>query len=245
MKCLDLFCCDGGAAMGLNKAGFDEIVGIDIEPHPNYPFDFIQADATDPPVDLNEFDFFWASPPCQGFSIGTLGWRNQGKEYPDLIKATRNLLKATNKPYCIENVPNAPIKKHLLLCGEMFRLNIIRHRHFEISGFRAEQPRHPHHKKNLEVQKVWTGGDGIGGYGTNKRKRKEMREYFKKKYSAYCQVAGHGGDGWSSRIGDWQKAMGIDWISNKKFLAEAVPPAYSEYIGKEFFRTKDYFTGVI
>ncbi len=239
MKALDLFCCDGGAAMGLHYAGFDEIVGIDISPHPNYPFEFIQGDATDPPVNLEDFDFIWASPPCQNFSIGTLGWRNAGKKYIDLIEPTRKLLKCSGKPYVIENVPNAPIKKHLILCGQMFKLPIIRHRHFEISGFRAEQPRHPHHFDSVNKGSlicVATGIDGVGGFGfRNKEERAEAR---RKKKSKYIQVAGHGGDGFSSTLKTWQWAMGIDWIKNKKYLAEAVPPAYSEYIAKEFFRFK-------
>jgi DNA (cytosine-5)-methyltransferase 1 len=241
MKALDLFCCDGGAATGLSRAGFTKIVGIDKDPHPNYPFEFIQADATDPPVVVDDFDFIWASPPCQGYSVGTLGWRNQGKEYPDLVSATRAFLNTTNKPWVIENVPQAPIKKHLLLCGQMFKLPIIRHRIFEISGFRAEQPRHPHHFDSVNKGSlicVATGTDGVGGFGfRNKEERAEAR---KRKKSKYIQVAGHGGDGWSSTIKSWQWAMGIHHITDKKFLAEAVPPAYSEYIAKEFFRTREF-----
>lgn len=242
MKALDLFCCDGGASTGLKQAGFDKIIGIDIEPHPNYPFEFIQADATNPPLNLNYFDFIWASPPCQGFSVGTLRWRNKGKKYSNLIKPTRDLLIKSGKPFCIENVPNAPIKKHLLLCGQMFNLPILRHRHFELFGFRAEQPRHPHHfdsvNKGLLIC-VTTGTNGVGGFGfRNKEERAAAR---KRKKSKWIQVAGHGGDGFSSTLKSWQWAMKIDWITNKKYLAEAVPPAYSEYIGKEFFRTHKFF----
>jgi hypothetical protein len=241
-KLLDLFCCDGGASMGLSQAGFDNIIGIDIDPHPNYPFEFIQADATDPPLDLKDFEFIWASPPCQAFSIGTKGWRNKGKKYNNFIEATRDLLKVSGKPYCIENVPLAPIRKDLILCGQMFGLPIIRHRHFELFGFRAEQPRHPHHfdsvnKGNLIC--VSTGIDECGGFGfRNKEERAKAR---RKKKSKYIQVAGHGGDSASYKIKAWQDAMGIDWIKNRKFLAEAVPPKYSKYIGQEFFRTKEFF----
>lgn len=152
MKALDLFCCDGGAAMGLHQAGFDEIVGIDIAPHPNYPFDFIQGDATNPPVDFKDFDFIWASPPCQMFSAAThINPKQHSKRrgiYRNLIPETRKLLQDSGIPFCIENVPKAPLRKDLLLCGEMFGLRVIRHRIFEICGFRAEKRRHPHHKKH-------------------------------------------------------------------------------------------------
>ena len=209
MRALDLFCCDGGAAMGLHQAGFDEIVGIDSDPHPNYPFEFIQADATNPPVKLSEFDFIWSSPPCQNFSWSVGNARNNlGYEYPDLIEPTRKLLNASGLPYCIENVIEAPIRQDLMLCGLSFGLKLYRHRKFEIKGFRAEQPKHFTHQHQRRIKKVVT-------------------------------CAGHGSitEGGSAKIKDWQDAMGIHHTKNRKYLAEAVPPAYSKYIASEFFRS--------
>lgn len=145
-RALDLFCGAGGASMGLSRAGF-EVIGIDILKHPDYPFEFIQGDATQPPVDIKKFDFIWASPMCQNYSIGTKALRNKGKIYPDQIKPIKEILKNSGIPYCIENVPAAPIRKDLTLTGGMFQRNIDRRRIFEIEGFRVEQPKY---RKALE-----------------------------------------------------------------------------------------------
>ena len=211
MKALDLFCGAGGAAMGLKKAGFNVIDGIDINEQPEYPFNFKNWNVFDlSTYYLGQFDFIWASPPCQNYTWASGYSRNKGKKYPDLIDKTRKLLLETRKPFVIENVPQAPIRKDLMLCGEMFGLRVIRHRHFEIEGFELRQPEHQKHKPPIKI------------------------EGRKKKKSWYMQVAGHGGQSYSFKLKDWQKAMGIDWITNRKMLAEAVPPAYAEYIGSQF-----------
>src|SRR4030043_482980 len=96
-RLLDLYCKAGGAAMGYHWAGF-EVVGVDIEPQPHFPFEFHQADALTYPLD--GFDAYHASPPCQGYSVCTP--EHTKGNWPKLINPIRERLKATGKPYVIE-----------------------------------------------------------------------------------------------------------------------------------------------
>lgn len=136
---VDLFCCGGGASMGLHRAGF-EVVGVDVEDQPDYPFTFYKADARVFP--LTGFDFIWASPPCQGF---TAYKRRKDHVRPrmNLIPAIRNRLKDAGVPYVIENVVGAPLEDPIMLCGSMFGLDVRRHRLFE-ANFAMLQPQCRH-----------------------------------------------------------------------------------------------------
>lgn len=222
MKVLDLFCGAGGSAMGIYQAGFTDITGIDINPQPEYPFKFIQKDISKMDLCfLNEFDFIWASPPCQAYSIGTKGFRNKGKRYPDCISWTREMLKALGKPFVLENVPSAPLRKDLMLCGSMFSLGVIRHRIFEIHGFNVRQPEHRKHTGKVifgEKVCVSTACVNPGCFGKREKLKKEHGNKWKD----------------NNRIEMWQFAMGIDHIKDRKMLAEAVPPSYSRYIMEQF-----------
>lgn len=213
MILLDLFCGGGGSSMGYKQAGFD-VIGVDIKYQPDYPFEFYQEDA----IHFLEYftrtlarvDIIHASPPCQAYSYATTQWKNKGNEYPDLIEKVRELLLKTGKPFIIENVMNAPLRKDLVLCGQMFDLNVIRHRAFELEGVIV--PQIPHEKHTGKV------GDGklvsVFGHGGGKR------------YN-YC----------TSDLNVWKEAMGIDWMKKRKTLTESIPPAYTEYIGKVLLST--------
>jgi DNA (cytosine-5)-methyltransferase 1 len=229
LKLLDLFCCCGGISKGFHDKGW-ECTGVDIKDGHQYPYKFIQSDVFDLPLDfLQQFDLIHASPPCQAYSYATKGARNRGKEYVNLLPKTRELLNKTGKPYIIENVPGAPLRKDLVLCGEMFGLRVIRHRYFEIFGFTALQPKHEKHKlsvMNHTAEGVFTGGINPGFWGD----KKKQQEYRKRRKSYYYQVAGHGGDSYDFKLENWKTAMGIDWVSKKDHLTQMIPPKYSEYI---------------
>lgn len=145
-RLLDLFCCQGGAAEGYRRAGFD-VVGVDIAPQPRYPFAFIQHNClTLDQRFLQSFDAIHASPPCQAH---TLCQRIQKNAHPDLVAATRALLASTGVRYIIENVEGAPLIDPVLLCGAMFPgLRVYRHRLFE-SNIALSTPDHPPHHAPL------------------------------------------------------------------------------------------------
>lgn len=138
-RLLDLCCCGGGASRGYAAAGF-EVVGVDIECHPSYPYEFHQADALTFP--LEGFDAIHASPPCQAFSNAQ---RIRDNEHPDLIAPLRERLKATGRPYVIENVVGAPLENAVELCGASFGLRVYRHRLFE-ANFPIVVPVHHQHQ---------------------------------------------------------------------------------------------------
>jgi len=113
--------------MGLHRAGFD-VVGVDIDPQPNYPFHFFQADALTFP--LGNADLIWASPPCQGFTAYKRR-KNHVRPRLNLIPSVREHLRG--RTHVIENVSGAPLEHPVLLCGSMFNLDVQRHRLFEAS----------------------------------------------------------------------------------------------------------------
>jgi DNA (cytosine-5)-methyltransferase 1 len=223
-KLLDLFCGAGGCSVGYARAGF-EVVGVDHAPQPNYPFEFIRADALEflerlPPG----FDAIHASPPCQGFS--SLKVMPNSRTHADLLTPVRALLERSGIPWVIENVAGAPIAlgtaplftmdSAVVLCGTMFGLNdgsheLHRHRLFESS----EALRQPRCRHRLPV---------IGFYGDHARTRQRT-------------VAGNrhrGKDivGNSRKLPLVRSLMGIDWMTWGEAV-QAIPPAYTEYIGKQ------------
>lgn len=202
MRLLDLFCGAGGASVGYSRAGF-EVVGVDIRPQPNYPFEFIQADAMTFLV-REPFDAIHASPPCQAFTSLNGMWN--AKSHEDLLTPTRAALMAAGLPYVIENVQGAPMNgAHVTLCGSMFGLGaedaeLRRHRHFE-ANFALMVPPCSHQASRV-----------IGVYGGHGRDRRRLVNT--QDYSTESR----------------REAMGIDWMTGAE-LSQAIPPAYTEHIG--------------
>lgn len=149
-RLLDLFCGAGGAAVGYARAGF-EVVGVDCQAQPHYPFRFHQADALTFPLD--GFDVIHASPPCQAYSVTSALWR---REYPDLLPLVRARLWASDKLFVIENVIGAPLPGAIVLCGTMFGLRVFRHRLFE-SNLLLFAPGPCKHEGNVKRWRQKTG----------------------------------------------------------------------------------------
>ena len=218
MRIADLFCGAGGAGMGLSRAGF-EVVGFDIEPQPHYPFEFRQADALT--VDLSEFDAVWASPPCQMYSImRNLPWLKD-REYWDSVPPTREHLVASGLPYIIENVVGAPLQNYTMLCGGMFGLPLYRHRWFETTFFVSLPGGHPKHRTVISPGRMLGGRERKSQY-----KMQERPDGIRYGFDRPGSAIGHGVGTEKARVD-----MGIDWM-NRHELSQAIPPAYSEYLGK-------------
>lgn len=206
---LDLFCCEGGAAKGYADAGFD-VIGVDIDPQPLYPYRFVRADALDvlhsivegtsslPPVDV-----IHASPPCPAYS--TMANR-YGSDHPKLIVPVRQFLERTGLPWVIENVPGArrEMRATISLHGGHFGLDVYRPRLFESNVGLVSPPRAPRpinakaiYGKN-DGRRVWTRTDGT-----------ELRV---------------------ASLDEAREAMGMPW-ADWNGVREAIPPAYTEFIG--------------
>jgi DNA (cytosine-5)-methyltransferase 1 len=206
MKALDLFCCAGGSGAGLAQAGF-EVTGIDIDPQPNYPFEFYQGDALCVSIEMiRRFDFVWASPPCQ---FATAYKRRPGHVAPaeNLIPKTRALLLAAGVPFVIENVPGArrELRDPTLLCGSSFGLDVRRHRYFESWGFDLPELTCDHGWQTPRFPPA-----------TNRRNLRSTVEI----------------GVWRIPLETQQRAMGgCEWMELRE-LSQAIPPAYARYIAE-------------
>lgn len=206
-RLLDLFCGAGGSAVGYHRAGF-EVVGIDINPQPNYPFEFVQADALERAdvleLPLDGFDAIHASPPCQAFTAYRRRGAGVGDGYPDLIGVVRVMLAEAGVPWVIENVPGAPLRSYVQLCGTGFALDVERHRWFESNvpligmpcAHGRNAPRFPQ--------------------ATNRIARRRTVEV----------------GAWRIPLETQQQAMGIDWMTREE-LSEAIPPRYTRFVGEQ------------
>lgn len=215
MKILDLYCCAGGAAKGYEDAGF-EVVGVDIEPQPNYPFEHHVADAIEfTRANWREFDAIHASPPCQAFSkTKTL----HDNEHPDLIEPTREVLNETGLPWVIENVVGAPLVNPIRLSGQHFGmiaedvdgvpLKLVRHRLFESNIF-LTPPQEFHANKHMQTASVYGAG---GGWTPRHRDNPERR------------------GGYIPHINVIKELLGIDWMT-KRELSQSIPPKFTEWVG--------------
>ena len=245
-RLLDLFSGAGGAAMGYHRAGF-EVVGVDIKPQPHYPFEFHQADALEYVAALAEgiicpgcrsicagdhnsfwcdacgqlwpkghdwgakFDAIHASPPCQAYTPMSNRWRASGRatrEWPRLIEPIRSLLEPLGVPWVMENVQGAPLRADVKLCGYPFGLRVHRHRLFETSGLIF----------GMTLQcRGWK--DHVGVYGDHPDGGR-----------LWTRKDGHAPLRRAASIEEGRAAMGIDWMDWPE-LKEAIPPAYTEWIG--------------
>jgi DNA (cytosine-5)-methyltransferase 1 len=206
-KLLDLFCGAGGAAVGYTRAGF-EVEGVDIKPQPSYPYKFHLADAMS--FDLAGYDAYHASPPCQKWSVATPVKGGVKDSYPDYIEQIRRKFIATGKPWVIENVTLAPLVNPLILCGTMFGLRVRRHRAFETWPEIYFAP---------------------AGCNCRKGERPAGGVYSFSEGCRLIPVAGH-----AYKAADGYAAMGIEWMRNREELNQAIPPEYTEYIGKHLMQ---------
>ena len=200
MKLADLCCGAGGAGEGFSRAGF-EVVGFDIAPQPNYPFEFVQGDALE--VDLTGFDAVHVSAPCQSFTAYRRKGHGVGDGYPNLIPAFREKLRDSGLPYSIENVPGSPLENPVQICGTGLGLDVQRHRLFESNVPMMGVP--CSHGRNAARYPAATNR------GANTRRTVEVGV-------------------WRIPLEVQQRAMGIDWMTLEE-LSESIPPAYTEHIG--------------
>lgn len=203
---LDLFCGAGGAAMGYYRAGF-EVVGVDIKPQPHYPFEFVQADAFDfmDRYYSSKFAAVHASPPCQAYSTTRV---LHGREYPMLVEQVRSRLRG--RLYVIENVPGAPLLRQQTFDESVGCAMLCG------SSFGLGVRRHRNFEASVPLR--W-------------------RACLHHLQSLPIDVTGTGGPGGRHRkpvsVAHARLVMGIEWEMTRYEISQAIPPAYTEFIGRQ------------
>jgi DNA (cytosine-5)-methyltransferase 1 len=204
-RLLDLFCGGGGAAMGYHRAGFD-VVGVDIVDQPRYPFEFHQADAMTYPLEC--FDAIHASPPCQDHS--SLKVKHDGHDNGWMLAAMIDRLRAVTVPWVVENVVGPTVTMDgwwFKLCGSSFGLDVRRHRRFGSNRLMLAPP------------------------CAHRWQTPRFRSLDLRRAGKLASVVGvHGHINYAGEAELRNAAMGIDWMTQPE-LAQAIPPAYTEWIG--------------
>lgn len=228
---IDAYCCSGGATKGYQRAGF-RVVGVDIVDKPNYCGDeFHRGDAIEFIREHgHEAALIHTGPPCQGQIAITAGNRKRSgwtDSHVNLIPETRKALDSVATPYVIENGPSKHLRPDVVLCGLMFKLPTLRHRYFELGGWSAPQPDHVgprNHRGQLTAG--WRHGHVRTWEPSECPKCGEWHQ------ATVYGVYGQGGG--KPSVEEAQRALGIDWVHDIDDLNEAIPPAYTEFIGRAF-----------
>lgn len=132
--------------------------------------------------------------------------RIRKNDHPDLIAPVREMLIASGKPYVIENVPGAPLRWPTMLCGGMFPGLRVYRHRLFETSWAIYAPRHPAHT----APQIKMG--------------RPIRQ------GDFIHVVGN-----FSGVAYAREAMGIDWMSRDE-LREAIPPAFTKYIGYQLLR---------
>lgn len=207
--------------MGYARAGFD-VVGVDIAPQAHYPFPFIQFDVLELMeswvsgennfgLELTDVDLIHASPPCQLFTVynNVKSIRESTHDkYQDLIPQTRVLLERSGKPYVIENVPKAPLKEPIQLCGTTFGIPVRRHRMFETN---------------------WDIGPAPSCRHSDFTERRFPGSSNRPNGRTVCNVGEY-----RVPLKVQKECMEVDWTVTLHELSEMVPPAMTRWIGERF-----------
>lgn len=253
MKVLDLFSCEGGAGTGYVRAGLALAASVDLNAsalkhNPNLPhhcgdwregLDKYAADV----------DLIHASPPCQGY-VRTNPRRG---EWPLLVNEVREALKATGKAYVIENVPDCEdLRDPVWLTGCMFGLTVtweppkrkvmrdgngngiwevVKGRKWNVDARTYEEIMtegpvtfHLERKRGFEVHGFevlpLVISPEVHALPTLTVVEGTPTHWWNRWYAATVP----------SRVKC--ELMGTPWMTNR--VAEAIPPAYTEHIGKAF-----------
>lgn len=205
-RLLDLFCGAGGCSVGYHRAGFD-VVGVDIEHHPDYPFHIIVQDAMEVLAtwDLSGYDVIHASPPCPRYSVATVASGNR-ESHPDLIPPVREALREWGGVYVIENVPGAPLESPVLVCGWAMGLrHIRRHRLFESNA------------PLMSPGCLCPDGDTVSVFGHSGEDRRKSVPGVRKHV----------------KLPEVRELMGVEWMTRRSDVSDSIPPAYTQALGEQ------------